>query len=161
MGANTSAPFAERLRGAWSNGARKRIVAHHRGARVICGMMRCRGNCELYKSDHETVPNFVPSGGLYWLVAVATSEPGNPHKYWRISIRTNVAKLLNLRETNLRDQGVGGSNPLSPTNFFNNLDLSWEMVGATFGVTSGFLGTACCNRVRTTGEEKSRNANHA
>lgn len=42
----------------------------------------------------------------------------NPQKYRRISLRTNVAKLLILRETSLREQGVGGSSPVTPTIVF-------------------------------------------
>ena len=42
------------------NVTRKRIVVRHRGVRVICGMMRCRGNCELYKSDLSLCPILCP-----------------------------------------------------------------------------------------------------
>src|ERR1039457_4065150 len=34
----------------------------------------------------------------------------------------HVGEWLSLVEHLVRDQGVGGSNPLSPTNFFNNLN---------------------------------------
>jgi hypothetical protein len=39
------------------------------------------------------------------------------------SVGTNqpVGEWLSLVEHLVRDQGVGGSNPLSPTNIFNNL----------------------------------------
>ena len=36
-------------------------------------------------------------------------------------ISTNVGEWLSLVEHLVRDQGVGGSNPLSPTIIFNNL----------------------------------------
>jgi hypothetical protein len=55
----------------------------------------------------------------YPVVSVGMEElegAGNPHKYWAIPLHTNPAKLLIPRAANLRDQGVGGSNPLSPTN---------------------------------------------
>ncbi len=44
----------------------------------------------------------------------------------------HVGEWLSLVEHLVRDQGVGGSNPLSPTNTFNNLQF-WIPVGAPKG----------------------------
>ena|SRR5271157_1143651 len=47
------------------------------------------------------------------------------------AVPLNVGEWLSLVEHLVRDQGVGGSNPLSPTNYFNNLPA-----------TSGFAATS-------------------
>jgi hypothetical protein len=41
----------------------------------------------------------------------------------RAQIALTVGEWLSLVEHLVRDQGVGGSNPLSPTNLFNQLDV--------------------------------------
>ena len=43
-----------------------------------------------------------------------------------ISAHIIVGEWLSLVEHLVRDQGVGGSNPLSPTNIFNNLRLVFD-----------------------------------
>ena len=40
----------------------------------------------------------------------------------RVPIKT-IGEWLSLVEHLVRDQGVGGSNPLSPTNLFNHISL--------------------------------------
>ena len=41
----------------------------------------------------------------------------NPCRYWIVPFYTFVAMLLKMRESFVRDQGVGGSNPLAPILF--------------------------------------------
>src|SRR5207249_7163690 len=44
----------------------------------------------------------------------------NPCRYWIVPFYTFVAMLLKMRESFVRDQGVGGSNPLAPI-----IKISW------------------------------------
>ena len=44
----------------------------------------------------------------------------NPCRYWIVPFYTSVAMLLKMRESFVRDQGVGGSNPLAPI-----IKISW------------------------------------
>ena len=70
--------------------------------------------------------HFVPTPGVQALFAVAIAPYPNPPKSLKTSnlaqlraIVGNVSKLLILRGSLVRDQEVGGSNPLAPTIPFN------------------------------------------
>jgi hypothetical protein len=63
----------------------------------------------------RTVPNFVPSVPLFGFVSKKTRTLIGGSKYKRCQTLTNQAKHGSWHKPNLRDQGVVGSNPLSPT----------------------------------------------
>jgi hypothetical protein len=63
------------------------------------------------ESASATLPNFVPPPNPTKCDGVL----GNPRK---ALLDKAPCKSLILRAANLRDQGVGGSNPLAPTNSF-------------------------------------------
>ena len=44
---------------------------------------------------------------------------------FRLKFSEGFGEWLSLVEHLVRDQGVGGSNPLSPTNKINNLRVDW------------------------------------
>jgi len=76
----------------------------------------------LCKSQDKTVPIFVPTPRIEALRAVASSLLGNAWKSLKTSnlaqclaIIGSVAKSLKVRGFLVRDQEVGGSNPLAPT----------------------------------------------
>ena len=71
------------------------------------------------------MPIFVPTPRIEALRAVASALLGNAWKSLKTSnlaqllaIVGNVAKSLKVRGFLVRDQEVGGSNPLAPTNSF-------------------------------------------
>jgi hypothetical protein len=69
-----------------------------------------------------------------------------------VAARSNVGEWLSLVEHLVRDQGVGGSNPLSPTNCFQSLAVPpvdplvlaqvpylWKSENIVFLATYGFI----------------------
>jgi len=54
---------------------------------------------------------------------------------WKPRISTDFNNQLNL----VRDQGVGGSNPLSPTNYFNTLQTLNKLENGPSGCSPGSL----------------------
>src|SRR6266436_817514 len=76
----------------------------------------------------------------------ATKSPGRRMLYCLSSsrhvvpvvavIQSSVGEWLSLVEHLVRDQGVGGSNPLSPTNYFQDINI-----------TSGFPSTAMVSKL--------------
>jgi len=74
-------------------------------------------------SPHPTVPSFVPTPrieALLTLVSACCRGVGMSLKrrsYSQLLVTTgSTEKLANMRWRMLRDQEVGGSNPLAPTN---------------------------------------------
>ncbi|ERR1039457_2321599 len=77
------------------------------------------------KIVRQTVPIFVPTPRIEAFLAVASDTAANVWKPMKTSglaqclaILGNVAKSLKVRGFLVRDQEVGGSNPLAPTNSF-------------------------------------------
>ena len=54
-------------------------------------------------------------------------------------LRDNSKAITQLDSLLVRDQGVGGSNPLSPTNFFNNLQTHHILESRPSGISPGGL----------------------
>src|SRR5690349_5347390 len=81
----------------------------------------------------ESAERSRPSVGCYTFIGITCLGPCVPsaHVVSMIASVDLVGEWLSLVEHLVRDQGVGGSNPLSPTNFFKNLKR-----------TSGFPSTA-------------------
>jgi hypothetical protein len=57
----------------------------------------------------------------------------------KLQIKQYVGEWLSLVEHLVRDQGVGGSNPLSPTNNFNALQTSNQLKDRPSGFGPGAL----------------------
>jgi hypothetical protein len=64
------------------------------------------------------------AGGGLDSLSCSNAKRWTPHSYYRIGMHKDCAKVLILPDTNLRDQGVGGSNPLSPTIIFKYLNCT-------------------------------------
>jgi hypothetical protein len=107
-----------------------------------CGLPRIVLTREEYFG--KTVPKIVPSGRLDGLSSkVAGSAERRIFTSESERMQTPL-KCCYFRETNLRDQGVGGSNPLSPTNLFSRssksftLPLTWATEPPPSSQTSDF-----------------------
>jgi hypothetical protein len=132
--------FDMRCLKSWSRGESclvRRLSAYRRkllefafGVCGFCRFCRCRvaGKSQyslgivLGKSRDETVPIFVPTPRIEALRAVASALGETARKSLKTSdlaqllaIVGNVAKSLKVRGFLVRDQEVGGSNPLAPT----------------------------------------------
>src|ERR1035438_2809740 len=95
------------------------------------------------KRRDPTVPIFVPTSGVEALFTVAIATCPNPPKSLKTSnlaqlraIVSNASKLLILRGSLVRDQEVGGSNPLAPT-IYSNWN-HWITAGESFVVSAAF-----------------------
>ena len=55
----------------------------------------------------------------------------------RYALQPKFGEWLSLVEHLVRDQGVGGSNPLSPTNLFNHLQVNNLLESRLSGISPG------------------------